>query len=510
MNRALLFFLLALAACSANDVSDRYRSERELFGVESRFKSMRKSSGMSDRQQLRELAAEFEAVVAGVPEGAPAALQLVEAEAWLRAAQCHQALGDSGRAELILASAVTRYKNLPLALGEISYRLGQVAEHHGHYREALAHYQNTMENIPPDPGPDPDPDAIVDPDAEPEEDRADDFVLDLPLRMARIAALDSTITDGPRYYDQARSWYSRMLDDDSPFVQVQAAVLLADTEADLGRWRAAWTILDELERSMPVVVRTEVRPADVRARSFGYRVRAWVWGAADGDSVRAALDGILEDYGRTSVAPAAIHAMARGLAETGDVPAAIALLERLHRDYPTATVLPDAELFHARLLAESGEWAEAERSLRALPRDYPTTMAALQAPLEIVAWHRRSGDDAAANAALVRAEREYRDTITRYPTGPHSFFTRRQLVRTLDLSGRPADALEELLALCNDIALPAQRPGLLFDAARRAEHELGEPARAFAILQRVAEEFPNTRTGRRAVREANRLRPTFD
>ena len=60
--------------------------------------------------------------------------------------------------------------------------------------------------------------------------------------------------------------------------------------------------------------------------------------------------------------------------------------------------------------------------------------------------------------------------------------------------------------VCERAAAPDQRPGLLFEAARRAEIELGDRDRAATILERVASEYPETRLGRNAVREAARLR----
>lgn len=496
--------MAALAACATPELTERYRTERDFYRVESHFVRQRSKERIRTRHQWQEFAREFEAVALRAPEAASADIREVQARAWLRAAGCHFAALDSGRAELILATLATDGADLPMIYGEVSLLLGRVAEHSGEYLAALHHYQDTVDLVEPDPGPT--PAQLTSPDYVPQEKSADDFVLFLPLQMARIAARVPTLSDAARYYDQAREYYVRHVDDPRDFIRVEARLLLAETEADQGNFDRATQILRNLEHRIPDIVLSRHSPSDVRLTAFQYQVQEWTWGRTSRDSVRVDLERLMTDYPIGSAAAGALYAFARGAARVGDTDAALSQLQRLILNYPTSTRIPDAHLLHAELLENSGEESEALQELRTLAREFPASTAGLRAPLEIAAYHRRLGDLAGQAEALQRAESDYRRVLERYPEGDHSFFAREKLIQTLSLQGRNADAVEEMLALCDEVATPQQQPGLLVDAARRIEVELGEPARAAAILDRVGEEFPNTRIGRWSVRHASRLR----
>lgn len=500
----IIALAFAAAACSAPEITERYVAERAIFRVERHLRNLRDEGEPADPRRLAELAIDFESVALAVPDRGSDALREIEARAWMRAAECHFDLVDSLRAEFILANVAANFADLPHIFGEVSYQLGRVTERHGQYRATIGHYRDVIELVAPDPGPD--PRSPPDPEARPEEKTADDFVLGLPLYIARLAVRDTTVTDAVPFYEAARLYYSDRTDDTSPFVRIESAVLLAEVLADRGEWDQASTTLDLIEDRIPGIVMTRVEPADVRLASFEYQVRARRFGVATADSVRWLLERLINDYSYGDTAPSALLAMANCAYELGEGKEAHHDLARLVRDYPTAPAVPEGQLLRARLYADGQSWRDARRVLQALPLEFPTSDAALRAPLEIAAYYRGIGDFEGERNALVRAAERYREILHRYPRGPHTFTTRGNLVTVFDLQGRYAEAVDELIAICDETALPAQRPGLLFAAARRAETHLADPARAAGIMDRLADEFPDTRLGRAAVRDARRLR----
>lgn len=502
--RWIVVAAVLVAGCASGDLADRYRAERALYHIEAPFVRLKLEEKITERRQWRQYAAAFEAIAVQIPARQDSTLRVVEGRAWMRAAECHFAALDSGRAELLLANLAASDADLPPVFGEVSLLLGRNAEREGQYLSALGHYRDVVEVVAPDPGPD--PTEYRDPDALPEEETANDFVLALPLRMARLAARDTTLADPGLYYARAREYYGARVDDPSPFVRVESNALLAETEADQGEFARAVQILRELERHIPYVVRPRRAPEDVRLQAFGYVVQSWVFGRADADSAGTALEELLADYPVGTTGADALLTFAKAADRLGRHRQALEVLDRLRRDHPTATVVPEAELLRARIEENQGDWLEAQQTLRTLSREFPTSRPALRAPLEIAAHHRRTGDPVGEAEALDRAEQTYREVMVRYPGGAHSFFLHEMLVQTLTLQGRDLDAIEELIAMCDGVAAPAQRPALLVDAARRAETRLGQPARAADILERVAEEFPDTRIGRWSLRHARRLR----
>ena len=506
----LMFALLGtmlFAACSGEQVADRYRAERELFSVESGYLKFKRSDNAHDLSRLHNYAVDFEASAMHISSWsatASTATREVEARAWLRAAECHFALLDSGRAELIVATLAANHADIPSVVGPVAWRQGRIAESQARYRAAILQYRVVAENVTPDPGPE--PDEVFDPEAIPEEETVDDFVLNLPLRSTRIAALDTSFVDRGPLYEEAERYYKSFEDDASEFVRVEATRLLAATRADQGHWAEASLTLDSLEGTIPRYVYPATHPRQIRLASFRYQVRARDWGQCSDDSLRTLLDQLIRDYPRGSSAPAALLSIARSEARRGEVELALADLHRIRRDWPTSGVLPNAELLRGRLLERAGKRDDARRALQAIPLSFPTSKAALIAPLELASHYQTSGDRTGAMRALLRAEDHYRELLTRYPEGEHSMETHEKLVQTLTLMGRDSEAVDELLAMCDGEVPLAARPALLMDAARRAEDRLGQPARASEILDRLAEQFPNTRIGRQAVRKANRLR----
>jgi tetratricopeptide (TPR) repeat protein len=273
-------------------------------------------------------------------------------------------------------------------------------------------------------------------------------------------------------------------------------------------WREASRTVDAIEGRIPGIVLSRHENAEARLASVSYQIHALQFGEADRDSVRALVEGLVQDYPYGDYAPAGLFEMARCEERLGNVDEAHHDLARLVRDYPTAPVVPEAQLLRARLFVRDGDWRSARRTLRALPLEFPTSDAALRAPLEIASHYRNNGDVAGEQEALVRAERRYREILERYPRGEHSYAVREKLVNVHELQGRNRQAIEDLLAMCDEVARPAQRPALLFAAARRAELHLTEPARAATIYRRLADEFPDTRLGKAAVRELHRFTDT--
>jgi hypothetical protein len=148
MKRQLLALLL-VAGCAAPEVTELYLTERDFFNVERRLFSLRDEGEPYDTRVLRELAADFETVALTIPKGGPTELRRIEGRAWLRATQCHFDAVDSSRAELILSKLAREFDDLPSILGELSYQLGQTAELHGDYREAIKQYRYTLALVPP-------------------------------------------------------------------------------------------------------------------------------------------------------------------------------------------------------------------------------------------------------------------------------------------------------------------------------------------------------------------------
>jgi tetratricopeptide (TPR) repeat protein len=506
MRRAIWVILVvaSLTACSSPELTERYRTEREFYRVESPFVSLHYRGEIQTRRQWRVFAQAFEAVALSAPESASPEIREVRSRAWLRAAQCHFAALDSSRAERIVATLATNEADLPAVFAEVSLLLGRVKEQSGEYLATLHHYQDVVDLVEPDSGPT--PAELSKPDYFPEEETADQFVLALPLQMARIAARNTALSDPARYYSQAREYYSRYFDDPDDFIRVEARTLLAEAEADQGNFDEASQILRNLEPRIPNAVFPVHSPNDVRLRAFEYEVQAWTWGTATRDSIRTNLEQLLRDYPVGNAPAGALYAYGRGAKQVGETSEALTHLQRLILDYPTSTLIPDAHLLRAELLEQTGKGLEALQELRALSREFPVSAAGLRAPLEIAAYHRRLRNLAGEAEALRRAESDYRMILERYPEGSHSFFTREKLIQTLSLLGRNAEAIDQILTLCDEVATPEQQPGLLVDAARRAEIELSDPARAATILERVGEEFPSTRIGRWSVRHADRLR----
>lgn len=504
MNRwTWLVALVALAACTAPEVTERYRAEQAFFGVDRQLVMLRRAGEPIPTELYRGFAAEYEAVARAIPQREDPGLREIEGRAWLRAAECRFAIVDSTRAELILATAARRFADIDFVTGEVSLALGRVNEHHGEYRTAIHYYEDVVGRVAPDPGPD--PKNPPSPDAPPEEETADDFVLRLPLHMARLAARDTTVVDPERFYEDARSYYETRLEDPSPFVRIESTLLLGEVLADRGAWDEASRTVDAIEGRIPGIVLSRHENADARLASVGYQVQALCFGTADADSVRGLVERLIRDYPHGDYAPAALFAMANCAQQRGRTREAHQDLARLVRDYPTAPVVAEAQLLRARIYARAGDWRNALRTLRSLPLEFPTSDAALRAPLEVAAYYRNQGDAAGERDALARAERRYLEVLERYPEGEHSFETREKLVTVYDLQGRQSNALDEVLAMCDEVASPAQRPALLFDAARRAELQLREPARAAVLYQRLADEFPDTRLGRAALREVHRI-----
>jgi outer membrane protein assembly factor BamD (BamD/ComL family) len=250
---------------------------------------------------------------------------------------------------------------------------------------------------------------------------------------------------------------------------------------------------------------TRFEPSDVRLASFVDQVQALRYGEASADSVRGLLESLINEYPHGDVAPVALFSMAKCAYELGDDVQAHRDLARLVRNYPTAPVIPEGQLLRAQMYADEGNMRDAQRTLRALPLEFPTSPAALRAPLEVAAHYRNLGDAAGERHALTRAEQRYREILERYPRGPHGLTTRSNLVTVLTMLGRNAEAVDELLAMCDGIAPRAQQPVLLSAAAQKAETVLADTERAARIYERLAEEFPHTRLGRAAVRDARRL-----
>jgi TolA-binding protein len=494
----------SLTACSTSELTERYRTEREFHRLESLFVRLRSRGEVQARHQWREFAQDFKAVALRAPESAAPDIREVKNRAWLRAAQCHLAAIDSSRAELILTTLARNEADLPAFFAEVSLLLGHGAEQNGEYLTALHHYQTVVDLVEPDTGPT--AAELARPDYVPEEKTADDFVLALPLQMARIAARDPALSNPATYYALAREFYARHIDDPDAFIRVEAGILLAETEADQGYFALASQTLHNLESRIPNIVFPVHSPNDVRLMAFQYQVQSWIWGGTTRDSVRTNLEQLLSDYPIGNAPAGALYTYARGVAQLGETAEALTHLQRLIFDHPTSNLIPDAHLLSAELLEQAGEGLEALQELRILSREFPASTAGLRAPLEIAAYHRRAGDLAREAEALRRAEADYRRIIERYPEGAHSFFAREKLIQTLSLQGRWTDATDEVLALSDEVATHQQQPGLLVDAARRTEIELGELAQAAEILERVADEFPHTRIGQWSARQARRLR----
>lgn len=282
-------------------------------------------------------------------------------------------------------------------------------------------------------------------------------------------------------------------------------MLLGEVLADRGRWREASTTVDAIEGRIPGLVLSRIENADARLASVSYQVQALEFGEAETDSVRQLVEELVRDYRYGDYAPSALFALARCMFRLGQDELTHEYVARLVRDYPTAPVVPEAQLLRARTWVRQGNWRDAQRTLLALPLEFPTSEAALRAPIEVAAHNRRTGDGPGALRALERAESQYREILERYPEGPHSYAIHEKLVTVLDLQGRSGEALDEVLAMCEGVARPTQRPGLLMAAARRAELQLGEPARAILLYQKLADDFPDTRIGRAALRDVHRL-----
>lgn len=493
----LLVLLCCLAACSASDVTERYRAEREFYGVEHRFSQGRDEQLVRGRSQWRRFAADYEAVANRIEEDAPDEVRIIQGRARLRAAECYFASIDSIRAQLLLANLAESHVDLPEIFGEVSLGLGRISERHGQYLSALEHFQDVLDRVPPDPREE---------ESDAPKTSARMQVIDLPLRMARIAARIPAESDPDGHYARARDYYSEKSEDPSIFIRAQATMNLADIEADLGEFARASQLLDELEQRILPSMMHEIDAGDIRLASFRYQVEAWTWGRTEEDSLRVLLDRLLQDHPRGRVAPAALLAMARGAAIVLGPEAAFPYLERLRRDHVTSDIVPEADLLRAQLLKEANRWTEARSALRVLSLEFPTSEVALRAPLEITAYHRQIGDFHGEVEALQEAEKGYRDVLTRYPEGAHTFLTREKLIQTLTLQGRHTEALEQLIALCDEVATPEQLPALLVDAARRAESQVGDPLRAAELLGRVAVEFPHTLIGKWCDQQVRRLR----
>ena len=455
----------------------------------------------ADPRRLAELAIEFEAVALAVPDRGSDALREIEGRAWMRAAECHFELVDSVRAEIILANARRELRGPPAIFGEVSLpaRPRHRAPRSVSRRDRpLQRRRRTASHRTP--GPDPKVSARPGSDRAGRENRG---------RLRAGPPPPHRATRGPGH-DGAPT--GRMLRGGAPLLLRTEWTTVSIRPNRSGRpargspggpWQSGTRrrprcdlIEDRIPGDRDVAGTSPPKCASLRSNT---QIRACRFG---GRNCRFGARARRETRSATTLtattAPSALLAMANARTNSADRRSAPSTWRASCATTLRLPLCPKAQLLRARLYrgrTETGVMRE--RVLQAIATRVPDERCcATRAPGDrrLLSWHSGTAP-VNAHALDVRG----RDTAKSSIATPRATQLHHPRKTRLGLRSPESarEAVNELLAMCDAVAQPAQRPGLLCAAASRTELQLGEPARAATIYQRLADEFPNTRLGPR-------------
>jgi TolA-binding protein len=498
MKRLLVLssLLLLLTSCGDNqDIGQRYRAERDLWQANWEFRnhSIRPDAVTDD--EWNTLAQRFESIAdrnteissPGGDKGVEDAIQALAARALFTASRIYGGLGDSIRVEQIFNRVTSDFDHLDDVAAEVAIAKGRLAEGHREFSVAAGLYQSIVDRVAPDP----------------EDTGAAGMVLNLPLRIARLLALEAPEEDRGSHFTKARNYYQQVLQDhSSEKAQAEALVHLAEIAFELGELEESTSILRDLETRLRELEDPPRDPASVRMAVYAMMSRA----GTDPMETRAVLVSLIEDYPESNLIPQALMMLTNNATDRGAVDEALGYLDQIATDYDADDVLPArALLAKARLLDQADRWGEALETYRLLPVRYPISESALMVSIEIANHFARAGEADAESRALTRAEQDYRDFISRYPPGPTTLFARERLAQTLARLERFEEATTELEALGSAMMGSPQGAKLLVTATNVALTQLADTARAVTILERIVNGYPETEVSRQAADEAARL-----
>jgi TolA-binding protein len=493
----VLVVLLAFGAGCGHDpeTGRRYRAERELWNANREVRRLSIRPDLVQKEHWRSLAGSYEDIVQNhAPQHATDEgrnIRIISARALISAAQIQAAIGDSTQMTGNYARVEADFSDIPELAAEVTLAQGRIAESRRDFDKAIEAYRSVVENIEPRSG-----DAGV-----------AGSVLELPLRMARLAAAqssDSTIAARAPLYDQPRDYYRSVVEhSEYELTRLDARTYLAYIASDLSDWQTASRMLQQLEQEVLSSKSPTKDPSAIRLA----RANSLILGGASSDSGRIVLLSVVEEYPESRAAPQALFVLADLAVRAGQVEEALGFLDRIREDHSDSERLAaQALLRRGRILEREDRWTEAIEVFRSLPVEHPVSEPALLAPLEIANHYERVGDQEARTAALSRAERDYREFLARYPSGPPSLMAQERLAHTLFLQKRHDEAVTEFLRLGESLRDTPQGANFLLTAIGIAYNDLGDTARAVEILDLTASFYPEKQLGRWAIEEAARVR----
>ncbi len=501
MKRGVLLIGLALlvAACGRDQgVALRYRAERDLWRANWEYRRLAIRPQDVGAEQWLALADEYEAIA----DRSMRALKLaadgrarrdgetVAARALFSAARVHELRQDPPRVEAVYRKMADEFAHLPDVASEVALARGAIAERRGDLLQAADFYGVVVDRVAPELG----------------EATVAGAVIDLPLHIARLRARGAAGQPSAPYYADARAYYERLVREHAgERLQYESQARLTEISADLGDWTQAIEALRLLETQLRASADPPREPCEVRFAIGGLQTRAGI----DPAVIRATLLSVLEDYPDCRLTAQVLMALAENAQRRDQTEEALGYLQEVvdkHRADEDAA--SQALLARGTLLESQSRWSEALETFRTLSVVFPITPAALAAPIEIAAHYSRLGDEAGTASALAQAERKYRDFIAKYPPGTGTLEARQRLVQVLMLRKEYGPAVQEMEDLGRDLTGTPQGASILVAAARTAYAELGDTARAAAILARTGELYANADVGRWASGEAARLNGT--
>lgn len=492
----LASILLLLTSCSTNqDIGQRYRAERDLYQANWTYRNLSIRPEAVEEIEWNVLAQRYEQIadrntdlaIAGGDKEVSDEIQSLAARALFTAARIYNDLGDSIHVEQIYNRISSDFEHLNEVAAEVAIAKGRLAEGHREFQEAARLYQSIVDRIVP----------------EPDDSGAAGMVLNLPLRIARLRALEAAEDERSQIFVEARNYYQQVVQEhSSEKAQAEALAHLAEIAFEQGELEESTSILRHLESRLRGLDDPPRDPASVRLAIYAMMSRA----GTDPVETQTVLVSMLEDYPESRLIPQTLMMLTNNAAERGALDEALGYLDRIATDYETDDVLPArALLVKARLLDQAGRWPKALETYRGLPVRYPISESALMTSIEIANHFARLGDSEAETAALTRAEQDYRDFISRYPPGPSTLLARELLAQTLARLERFEEATTELEALGNAIIGSPKGAQLLVTATNMALVQLADTSRAVTILERIVNGYPETAVGQQAADEAVRL-----
>lgn len=325
-------------------------------------------------------------------------------------------------------------------------------------------------------------------------------VMDAPIWAADLLVEAGRQEEALAELDRADIYY-RELVNENPNDQTAALawVQIGLAATRRGRFDRA---VEAVERARRVPGATEIEPRIL-----------FVLGTLQQESRRdypeaAAVFGELaERFPDDPLAPEALVRHAASLADAGAPDQALSALARLDEKYPRdRTSVPSGRLLAARILTRLNRWPDALSRYRSLMADFPTSDAALGAPLEIAGHYAQAGEAEAARSTLQRAVEEYGRVRTEKAGGREAVIAGEIEVVALSRLERWAEAADRLIALTVEFPGQSRNPMRMVEAAAIVRNRLNDPIRAAGILDRLAEQYPQSPLASRAREEAASLR----